>query len=124
MPSLFMTVRLKPSVLAAVGKHAPVGATRANSGGAQRAQDNRRARSAYGYSGAVRHRQPGKSGSSEISRQIPEKSTRLELGECGAAEAEIPEIDVGQVLDLHTQRRWSSQDPEPVSTAQGNHRRR
>src|SRR5229473_8225186 len=67
---------------------------------------------------------PGKSSPSEVSRQITEESTRLVLGERRAVEAQIPKIDIGQVLDLHTKRRWSSQYSESVSTTQGYHRPR
>jgi len=66
-------------------------------------------------SGVVR--QP--SGLSKVHGQITEKGARLVLGECRAAEAEVPEISVGQVLCLHTQRGRSAQHPEPVSATEG-----
>src|SRR6185312_11164105 len=62
-------------------------------------------------------RQP--SGLSKVHGQITKKGARLVLGECRAAEAEVPEISVGQVLCLHTQRGRSAQHPESVSAAQG-----
>jgi len=54
----------------------------------------------------------------EIGRQIGHERARLKLREKGRVEAQIPEVRIGQLLNLHTKGRRSPTCLEPESTSQ------